>query len=255
MCERSAAGVFQHAGISIHRQRFPSVPELIFHHAYVCVCVCVSHHRERERETVCGDLPESQASFPVILLRFKYFTCLMHVIWLISAGNCPQSVSKEETALRRDRHRERDGNQSVRRTEIERVRACVRACGICIPSTFSAAHRIIPLFPLILIYAAPESACACEDVLLLHALSLALSLVCRMNNMPSRGPLCRTDRNEREREIASSSVSLHTVFFAPACVCVWLKTSGVSAHRRLINWSIRHVQRACRLVRRERRSC
>lgn len=91
----------------------------------MCVCVCVSHHRECERETVCGDLPESQASFPVILLRFKYFTCLMHVIWLISAGNCPQSVSKEETALRRDRHRERDGNQSVRRTKIERVRACV----------------------------------------------------------------------------------------------------------------------------------
>lgn len=126
VCERGAAGVFQHAGISIHRQRFPSVPELIFHHAYVCVCVCVSHHRERERETVCGDLPESQASFPVILLRFKYFTCLMHVIWLISAGNCPQSVSKEETALRRDRHRERERRKSVCEKNQDWARACVR---------------------------------------------------------------------------------------------------------------------------------
>lgn len=101
-----------------------------------------------------------------------------------------------------------DGKQRARRTKIERV----RARGICIPSTFSAAHRIIPLFPLILIYAAPESACACEDVLLLHARSL--SLVCRMNNMPSRGPLCRTDGSERE--IAGSSFSLHAFLCVPA---------------------------------------
>ncbi len=47
LCERCAAGVFQHAGISIHRQRFPSVPELIFHRA--CVCVCVSSERARDR--------------------------------------------------------------------------------------------------------------------------------------------------------------------------------------------------------------
>ncbi len=64
-----------------------------------------------------------------------------------------------------------DRKQRARSTKIERV----HACGICIPSTFSAAHRIIPPFPLILIYAAPESACACEDVLLLRALSLSLS--------------------------------------------------------------------------------
>lgn len=115
--------------------------------------------------------------------------------------------------------RERETESSL--CEERRLSVCVRACGICIPSTFSAAHRIIPLFPLILIYAAPESACACEDVLLLHALSLALSLVCRMNNMPSRGPLCRTDRNERGREIASSSVPC-TQFFLHPHVCARL---------------------------------
>ncbi len=101
------------------------------------MCVCVSHHREREtaaerardRQTVCGDLPESQASFLIILLWFKYFTCLMHVIWLISAGNCPQSVSKEETVLCRTHHSERDRlptESSVR--EERRLSVCVCAC-------------------------------------------------------------------------------------------------------------------------------
>lgn len=53
VCERSAAGVFQHAGISIHRQRFPSVPELIFHHAYAYVCVCVYRITESASERQC----------------------------------------------------------------------------------------------------------------------------------------------------------------------------------------------------------
>lgn len=48
-----AAGVFQHAGISIHRQRFPSVPELIFHRACVCVYRITESARQwqSERET------------------------------------------------------------------------------------------------------------------------------------------------------------------------------------------------------------
>lgn len=132
---------------------------------------------------------------------------IAHSLFLKRKPLCAETATERET--------------EISLCEEPRLSVCVRVCGICIPSTFSAAHRIIPLFPLILIYAAPESACACEDVLLLHALSLALSLVCRMNNMPSRGPLCRTDRNEREREIASSSVSLHTVFFCPR-MCVRL---------------------------------
>ncbi len=86
-----------------------------------------------------------------------------------------------------------------------------------------------------------------------RSLSLSLSLVCRMNNMPSGGPLCRTDGSERE--IAGSSFSLCAFFFSCMCACIWLKTSGVSTHRRLINWSIQHVQSACHLIRRARRSC